>query len=596
MAANPRRTRTPGYCALCWSSCGCISTVEDGRLVAVEPDPEHPTGGSLCGKGLAAPDYVYSDARVLHPMKRSRPKGDPDPGWQRITWDEALDEAAAAIQTIRARSGPEAVAFSITTSAGTAMQDSYPFVERLRHAVGTPNAVASIELCDFAKDFVYPHTFGVSHPVSEVEKSDCIILWGHNPSTTWHAFATRIADAVKRGAKLIVMDPVRVGFAAKADQWLRVRPGSDGALALSLTHVLIEEGLFDEAFVRDWTNGPFLVRDDTGAMLTGADITDGGDAAHRVVWDAGSGMPVLYDTRTGRYVEADPGFEPALRGSHDVPSASGTIACRTAFECYAALAAEYPPERAAEIVWVGADQIRETARLIGTSNAVSCSHWAGLEMHSNTSQTGRAIDCLYALTGSFDAPGGNVVFETVPVKSIFGEDMLPESVRGKSVGAEVRTLGPESLFHWITTDALYKAVLDRDPYGVDALVSFGMNLLVSHADGERGRRALRDLEFMVHTDLFLTPTAQFADIVLPVNTPWERDGLRTNFHVDQRASAHMQLPPADDRAARREPLGRMDRDGARPAARVWRAVLERRHRHGAPRDARAEWRRHRRAA
>ncbi|MEQ8663104.1 MAG: molybdopterin-dependent oxidoreductase [Gammaproteobacteria bacterium] len=539
MDSGAQRSRIPGYCALCWSSCGCVSVVEDGRLVAVEPDPSHPTGQALCGKGLAAPDYVYSDARVLYPMRRTRPKGDPDPGWERISWDEALDETVRNLERIRARSGIESIAFSITTSAGTAMQDGYPFVERLRQALGTPNAVASIELCDFAKDFMYPHTFGTQLPPSEVDKSDCIVLWGHNPSTTWIALGTRIAAARRRGARLIVMDPVRVGFAAKADEWLRVRPGSDGALALSIAHVLIEEGLYDEAFVREWTNGPFLVREDNGALVTGADLHAGGDPAERIAWDTATDAAVRYDTRTGAYLAG--GVEPALTGSFTVAGTFGPIACRPAFDRYRALCAEYPPERAQEITWVDALQIRRTARLIGTAKAVSCSTWAGLEMHSNTSQTGRAIACLYALTGCFDAPGGNVVMSHVPVRTILGRELMPQEARAKSLGLEKRSLGPEAIFSWITTDSLYQAVLERTPYGVDALVSFGLNMLVSHADGARGAKALDALEFMVHADLFMTPTAAHADIFLPVNTPWEREGLKTDFYVDQRACAHTQL-------------------------------------------------------
>ena len=89
---EPKRTegperRIPGWCALCRSRCGCISVVRDGRLVAVEPNPGHPTGRALCAKGQSAPDLVYSPDRVLHPLKRTRPKGDPDPGWVRIGWD-----------------------------------------------------------------------------------------------------------------------------------------------------------------------------------------------------------------------------------------------------------------------------------------------------------------------------------------------------------------------------------------------------------------------------------------------------------------------------------------------------------------------------
>lgn len=539
MDRKTTQQRVPGYCALCWSSCGCISVVEDGKLVAIEADPSHPTGQALCGKGLAAPEYVESDARLLYPLKRTRPKGDPDPGWQRISWDEALEETARQLKRIQAESGTESVAFSITTSAGTAMQDGYPFVERLRQAFGTPNAVASIELCDFAKDFMYPHTFGTQMPPSEVDKSDCIVLWGHNPSTTWLAFGTRIAEARRRGAKLVVMDPVRVGFAAKADEWLRVRPGTDGALALSMAHVMIEERLYDEAFVREWTNGPFLVREDTGAFVTGADLAADGDRNHRLAWDGAAGRPARYDPLTGAWIDSGAGV--ALEGTVELDGIDGTIACRPAFDRYRALCAEYPPEKAADITWVDADQIRRAARLVGGSKAVSLSAWAGLEMHSNTSQTGRALACLYALTGCFDAPGGNVVMTPSGARTVFGRELMPQAMREKGLGLEQRSLGPESIFNWITTDSLYKAVLDREPYGVNALVSFGLNMLVSHSDAERGARALDALDFMVHMDLFMTPTASHADIILPVNTPWEREGLKTDFYVDQRACSHVQL-------------------------------------------------------
>jgi len=89
--------RVHGWCALCRSRCGCISIIRDGRLTAVEPDRDHPTGRSLCAKGQAAPQLVYSADRILYPMKRPRPKGDSDPGWSRISWDEALDTTASQL-------------------------------------------------------------------------------------------------------------------------------------------------------------------------------------------------------------------------------------------------------------------------------------------------------------------------------------------------------------------------------------------------------------------------------------------------------------------------------------------------------------------
>ncbi len=530
--------RKPGYCALCWSSCGCISVIEDGRLTAVEPDPTHPTGKALCGKGQAAPELVYNEERLLYPMKRTRPKGSSDPGWERISWDEALDTTASEMKRIAEDGGRESVAFSITTSAGTAMQDGWSWVERLRQSFGTPNAVASVEICGYSKDYIYPHTFGVSLPMSDLEHSDCIILWGHNPGTTWLAHATRVADARKRGANLIVMDPLRAGFAAKADQWLRVRPSTDGALALCLAGILIDEGLFDRDFVRDWTNGPFLIRDDDDRFLTGADLEAGGDPESRVAWDGAAVGPVMYAPSTGTY-ERD-GIDLAIDGRYDIATPNGTVSCRTAFDRYAELCRSFPPERTAEITWIPAQQILETARLIGASNAVCCYYWAGLEQQSNVTQTGRAVACLYALTGDFDARGGNVLFEKIATNDVGGRDLMPGKQREKSLGREKRSLGPERINGWITSDSFYDAVLKREPYGVDALVSFGMNMLLSHSDGKRGVEALEALDFMVHADLFVTPTASYADIVLPVNTPWEREGLKTDFYVDQKACGYVQ--------------------------------------------------------
>jgi anaerobic selenocysteine-containing dehydrogenase len=540
MTAEAATRRIPGYCALCWSSCGCISVVEDGHLVAVEPDPSHPTGKALCAKGRAAAELVHHDHRLLHPLKRTRPKGDADPGWQRIGWDEALDTTATALKRLADESGPESVAFGITTTAGTSMQDGYLWVERLRHAFASPNVVASLEVCDFHRESLHVHTFGVAMPMTDLTHTGCVLLWGHNTTMTWIAHATRVADARARGAKLVVVDPRRVGLAAKADQWLQVRPGSDGALALGLAGVMIEEGWFDRNFIRQWTNGPLLVRDDTVRFLTGADLGGDDDESLRVAWDETREAPVLYDPATGAYQHT--GANLALSGRHDVQGMS----CRPAFELYAALCSSFPPERVEEITWVPAAQLRATAQLLGSSGPVSLSSWAGVEQHTNASQTSRAIALLYALTGSFDAKGGNVIFETVPLGDVTGAELMPEAQRAKALGSGARPLGQEAM-GYITSEALYDAVLTHDPYAVRGLVNFGPNLVVSHADGARGAEALDSLDFMVHADIFMTPTAAHADIVLPVNTAWEREGLRTNFAVSQEAAGHVQLrPPAID--------------------------------------------------
>ena len=125
MSANtPAVQRTPGrLLALAISRCGAVAVIENGRFVALEPDPSHPTGKALCAKGRAAPELVYHPDRLHYPLKRTRPKGDPDPGWQRISWDEALATSPTAKQ-IAAQHGPESVVFSVVSPSTSASDDS----------------------------------------------------------------------------------------------------------------------------------------------------------------------------------------------------------------------------------------------------------------------------------------------------------------------------------------------------------------------------------------------------------------------------------------------------------------------------------------
>src|SRR5262249_21293045 len=131
--------------------------------------------------------------------------------------------------------------------------------------------------------------------------SGCLILWGYNPSVARLTHATAIVEARKRGLRLIVVDPRQAGLANKADVWLRPRPGTDGALALGLANLMIERNWYDRDFVRDWSNGPLLVRADSGRLLTERDVAPGGSAQRHFAWDASRAALVLYDPATGRY-------------------------------------------------------------------------------------------------------------------------------------------------------------------------------------------------------------------------------------------------------------------------------------------------------
>jgi anaerobic selenocysteine-containing dehydrogenase len=533
--------RIPGYCALCVSRCGSIAVVEDARFVALEPDPSHPTGQALCAKRRAAPELVYHPDRLLYPLKRTRPKGDPDPGWQRISWDEALDLAAVRLRTIAEEDGPESVVFSTVSPSTSASDDSLVWIQRLMNAFGSPNLCVSMELCGWGRYLAPMYTFGASVPgvyMPDLENAGCILFWGYNPNLARLVHATATVQALKRGARLIVVDPRRTGPAKKADIWLRVRPGTDGALALGIAGVMTERGWYDREFIRDWTNGPLLVRLDSGRLLTQRDLSEQGSAQQYVAWSQAADRPILYDPSTGGY--DGEALEPALFGTFTIKTLQGEVACQPAFELTAELCRRYPPERVEAICGVERGQVEAAARMLWEARLVAYYAWSGVEMQTNATQIARAIAQLYALTGSFDARGGNVLFAAVPTANVAGRELLPAGQRAQALGLPERPLGP-ARWGFVTSEELYQGIVEQRPYAVRGLVGFGANPLLSHADGQRGREALAALDFYVHADLFMNPTAELADIVLPVASAFEREALKIGFEVSQDAQSLVQL-------------------------------------------------------
>jgi anaerobic selenocysteine-containing dehydrogenase len=522
------------YCPMCVAQCGVVAIVEDGRFTKVKPDSEHPNGG-ICIKGSAAPELVYASDRLKHPMKRTRPKGDADPGWVEISWEEALDTVASRLLQIKAQSGPEAVVFACATPCGSAFCDSYSWMNRFGHAFGSPNRLSAIHICTWNVMLGSKHTFGTPTPPPDFENTRCIMLWGANPRATYPTFAQRISRARARGAKLIVIDPRKHNLARGADCWLQVRPGADAALALGMIHVLIEEKLYDEAFVLDWTNGPFLIRNDTQQLLTAEDLMPAGTAQSFVVWDSKRDAPVTYDPDQG-YVERD--VKPVLAGRFSCRLASGaTVTCRTVFALLAERAAQYAPERSERITWVSADTVRNAARLFAGERPSCYFSWAGIEMHSNAMQINRAVCCFYALTGQYDESGSNVLNATAPIRPVDGSHLLPKEKSAIRLGLREHPLGPPNDPGHVQAATVYDAILTGQPYKVRAMACFGSDPLLAQGDPARGKEALAALDFYVHMDFFVNPTAMFADILLPASTSWETESIKANFAFPKGASA-----------------------------------------------------------
>lgn len=529
-------TEVRGFCTLCRSRCGAVYEIEDGALTGVRPDPEHPTGAALCPKGRAAPEIAHSPRRLERPLRRTRPKSDPDPGWEEISWEVALGEVAARLDAVRAESGPEAVAFAVASPSGSPLSDSIDWIERFIRLFGSPNTCYSTEVCNWHKDFAHAFTFGRGLPPPDYANTDLAVLWGHNPSESWLAQSAALAEARERGARLAVVDPRRSTSARRADHWLRVLPGTDAALALGTANLVLQAGGHDEAFLRSWSDALLLVRTDTGRHLRAEEIEPG--AAGFAVWNERSGAAEPCDTR---FPLRDP-ESCALRGRRMVRTSSGLIECAPAFELCARACEEWPLERTSAVTSVDGQGLREFADAVMSAKSVAYYAWTGLGQHANATQTDRAVATLFALTGSFDAPGGNVVLPALGTNYLTSPDQLAPQQRARALGADRLPLGPPAQ-GWVTARDLCSAITAGEPYPVRALVGFGSNLLLSQPDPRRTAEALRQLEFHVHLDLFATPTSEFADIVLPVNSPWEHDGLRAGFEISQRAQEHVQHRP-----------------------------------------------------
>ena len=535
--------RVHGYCALCTAHCATIATVKNGRVTRLDPDHDHPNGGVMCIKGKAAPELVYHSERLNYPLKRTHSKSDPDPGWQRVSWDEALDDIAARLMAIRNQYGAKAVALGKGTRSGTSVDDVERWLGRFLYLFGSPNWVSTTHVCNWHKDTGFSYTFGANLPTPDLAHSKTFLLWGHNPSSTSLILARDIASARARGMKTVVVDPRRIGIGSQADLLMQVRPGTDGALALAMIHCFMEESWYDAAFARHWTNGPLLLNITTGQLVTQADLTSDGTSNYYAAWDESRNQLVFYDPASGSY-ERD-GVQPALFGLRTLKGKPGVeLSCKPVFDRLAEIATPFAPERSQQITWVPADRVWQCALLLAHNRPVSLYMWNGLGQHTNATQTSRAIASLYALLGDFDRPGGNVIFPKISVNDVSGKEFLPKEVAAERIGRERKPLGPPAKPGNCAAYDIFTAILEERPYPVKAFLSFGSNIVMSNADSRRAREAFHALEFSVATELFMTPTAALCDYVLPATSFLEMSNLATAFEHRPAGKTHLQYRSA----------------------------------------------------
>jgi anaerobic selenocysteine-containing dehydrogenase len=235
------------YCRGCHGGCGVLAHVRDGRVISVEGDPESPIGhGTMCAKGLAVLQLAYHPDRILYPMKKT------GEGWERISWDEALDTITSRFTNVIEECGPE----SIVVGQGTG-RDYESFLYRFANLLGTPNVLTAGHMCYVSRVGATLITCG-NLPVSDFAGDPkCMVVWANNPLWTNpdEYKGVDFWEAYQKGSKLIVIDPRRGFLASRADLWLQLRPGTDAALALGFLKVIIEEKLHDAEFVGRYVHG-----------------------------------------------------------------------------------------------------------------------------------------------------------------------------------------------------------------------------------------------------------------------------------------------------------------------------------------------------
>lgn len=239
-------------CSICEYKCLVDAHVKDGRLIKVEGSRGSPINdGTLCSKGAASRQWVYNPDRLQTPLLRSGERG--EGRFRPISWDEALDRIAERLAGFKAESGPESVVFF----AGYP-KVMRPFLKRLTHGFGSPNYCTESSTCFVGANMGgylnYGYMLG-QQGGAEIDTTRCILNWSTNHFYSQAPLGNRTFDALDRGTKLIDVGPMLSPPAERADIHLRLRPGTCGALALSMAHVIIEENLHDRAFVETWTHG-----------------------------------------------------------------------------------------------------------------------------------------------------------------------------------------------------------------------------------------------------------------------------------------------------------------------------------------------------
>ncbi|HJU23996.1 MAG TPA: molybdopterin oxidoreductase family protein [Casimicrobiaceae bacterium] len=571
--ANQLEVKTT-TCYMCACRCGIRVHLRDGDVRYIDGNPNHPLNkGVICAKGASGIMKQYSPARLTKPLLRKPGAQRGDGAFAEIGWDEAFALLEERLRKIRATDPKK---FALFTGRDQMQALTGLFAKQF----GTPNYAAHGGFCsvNMAAGMIY--TIGGSFwefGGPDLERARLFVMIGTAEDHHSNPLKIAISKFKRAGGKFISINPVRTGYSAIADEWVPIKPGTDGALLLALIHEIIAQGLYDREFLVRYTNAGQLVNQEADSNDFGLFVADkDSDEANRAYpqnklwWDRFTEAPVATHTE---------GADPFLLGRFALPDGTKVA---PAFQLLEERTARYTPEWASGLTGVPAATIRRLAHEMGvtardhkielpipwtdswgrehetvTGNPVAFHAMRGLAAHSNGFHTIRALAILMSLLGTIDRPGGfrhkspfpraippsakppNSPAAVKPDTPLGGMPLGwpgdPNDLFVDDAGNPVRIdkgfsweypLSVHGLMHNVITNAWR-----GDPYRIDTLLIFMANMAWnSTMNTVEVRRMLNDkdengeykIPFLVVCDAFQSETTAFADLVLPDTTYLER--------------------------------------------------------------------------
>ena len=480
MAEETQTTRQvkPTNCHYCGYCCAFLATVENGRVVDLRPDPtRYPYDERVlagCRRWRMNLDALDDPARINHPLRRVGERGSNQ--WERVSWDEALDDIAARLQALADQYGSETLASAI----GGPHASFWP-LHRFMNLFGSPNNMGIGQICWNPRIWMDALTFGWTVEADILPgTTECLFIWGTNPAQSDNSLFWRsIIKFAKSDAALVVIDPRRTQVAALADVWLPVRPGTDCTLALALLNVIIEEGRYDRDFVEQWCSGfEELAQHVKGftpahaAQVCGVPEEDIVRAA-RLFADANASALV-----SGRGVDqVGANVAPTHRAICCLRAVTGNV--DKPGSCVLAEASDFVPEVEMEM-----------------TDALAPEHRA------------RCLNTPYT-----------------PLQCYDGYE------KARALTEKLGRRLPERYLTSAAPDLVLRAMETGQPYPVRALIVNATNPLLTYADTHRVFNAFTGLDLIVVLEYYMTPTASIADYVLPIAGAIERPILQVHGGV-----------------------------------------------------------------